>query len=182
MLKKYPLYNSGYKLVICNKRRCMKNLLLVLLSIIIFGCAEKKTDVKNKNRYYYLNYSQHRTDVDTSYIDSLWTSIDPKMEEVYRKLYDERFHVIKYANYGGPADSQTLWYWTNDFGFIYYKNITWGGFSRLHNTNDSIDKILNLHCDFILSCQSLVIAGEDFAKYGDSTLHLGDIRELHKNN
>lgn len=154
----------------------MRNILFILVSTIIFGCVDKKTDIKHKDRYYFLNYSQRRPNVDTSYIDSLWTSIDPTMEEVYRKNFDQRFFAIKYAIYGGPVDSQTLWYWTNDFGFIYYKNITWGGFSRLHSTNDSIDKILNSHCDFILSSQSLVIAGEDFAKYGDSTLRLGDIR------
>lgn len=154
----------------------MKQILFIIISIVILSCADKKTELKNKDRYYFLNYSQNRPNVDTTYVDTLWTKVDTTMQKVYTKNFDERFSVVKYAIYGGPVDSQMLLYWTNDYGIIYYKNITWGGFSRLHSTNDSIDKILNFHCDFILSSQSLVIAGEDFAKYGDSTLHLGDIR------
>lgn len=159
-----------------------KNLIFII-SIFVFtlGCSDNKTNDKTvADRFYYVSNSQSRPGSDTTYVDSLNHNVKG-LEQVFRKPFDALSSgVIKYAEYGGPADSQYLCYYTDEFGVMYSKNITWGGFSRLHSTNDSVEKRINKYFDFILSNQSLVLAGEDYVQYADSEIILHRIRD--KNN
>lgn len=148
----------------------------LLVGLTLFSCTDKKTVDKIPPKFYLLLHRQDQSKVDTIFIDSLNRNIKG-LDLVFHKPFPAlNSGVLKYASYGGPPDTQFLCYYTPDFGIIYTKNMTWGDFSRLHCKNDSIEKRINRYFDFIISSQSLVLAGEDVVKYADSTLKLGDIR------
>lgn len=150
---------------------------IIIISIFLTSCFNKRKELNViKDQYYYTNQSQSKSQIDTSYIDSLDFNIK-QLKQVYSKYFENIGAVEKYAEYGGPADAQYICYYTKEFGIIYIKNITWGNFSRLHSTNYTIENVLNKYFNYILSSQSLVCAGEDYVEYCDTILRLGNIRE-----
>jgi hypothetical protein len=154
-----------------------------LLSLLSACANDKPVPEIKKDRYYFAHYRQRHSRVDTTYIDSLDRDLTG-LTKIYAMSFDDLGGVIKYANYQTAIDGEYLCYYTESFGIIYTKSITWKNFSRLHSSNDSIERVLNTWFSYILSNQSLVLAGEDFVKYGDSLIMLGDMRtpKLHMKN
>jgi hypothetical protein len=131
---------------------------------------------KQADKFFFLHYRQGYANADTVYIDSLDRNIEG-LSKVHQKYFDGlKIGVEKFVQDGGPPDTQFLSYYTKDFGVIYTKNIHWGNFGRLHSSNDSIEKTLNILVDHVLSSQSLVLAGEYKVVYADSIIELFPIR------
>lgn len=157
------------------KKDCLAFGCFILLLFSV-GCNNHKQTTISQDYYYYTSHDQYGLDKDTTKIDSLDFNIK-SYTNVYMKYFNDKFYVRKYYYDFGPSDTETLFYWSNNFGIIYSKNIYWGGFKRLHSSNDSIERIINRELSFILSSQSLVLSGEQHVQYVDSNLKIGEIFE-----
>jgi hypothetical protein len=138
---------------------------IFIFAIVWISCADQKKQDKKRDQLYILNSLRP----DTVFWDKPhFVSADYDKIAVQRFCDVDKFcgEVTKfYRSYG--TDGEMVYYHTNDLGIIYTLNTSWKSYTRLHSTNDRIEKRINEYMDHILSCSELVIEGDIPLKYYD---------------
>jgi len=135
----------------------------------LYSCKTKGAD-KKQDRLYFVNSCLSspiyisKPLFDTSQLVSIGT-------EGFDDYRAGRFYeyVIKFKNRTSSIDSLETYYWTKDLGIIFSNREEGLCFSRLHSTNDSIERRINDYLDHILSRPNFVMKGEvDFSEVSPS--------------
>ncbi|MFL5753042.1 MAG: hypothetical protein ACJ76F_06520, partial [Bacteroidia bacterium] len=153
--------------------------LWILLSVILpvaEACKDNSSDKRSgSHRFYYLRYNMSaQPSPDTVFINSLNRNVSDFQNIFTAEFKEAGKPVYKFINSAPPAENRTMYYYTEDFGIIYSKNITRKSYSRLHSNNDSTDKAIGEYIDRILSNQNLVAAGEEYIVLGDTIIRLNE--------
>lgn len=135
--------------------------LIIGLSVLMMRCDGDQGKTKSPDRFY-LTVSR---DCDTVYLDkpnfdtANLTTV--KVQDFNDYCSRNKFSglVIKMNNRPAPVDGETEYYFTPDLGIIFSKSTTWLNYTRLHSTNDSIEKRINAYIDHILTRTDLITAG-----------------------
>ena len=147
----------------------MKLITFIVLIFSLASCQNKSHD-KKIDRLYFL----HTCRDDTTFLKN--PSFDTiGLRVVARKDFADhrsgrRFYarIIKLSNEPAPIDGGEIYYLTDDLGIIYKKSTTWPCYTRLHSTNDSIEKRITERLEHILSNQDFLIEGENLYYNGEA--------------
>ena len=146
----------------------MKKLIPLFFLFLLFACTKHEPEKIKKDQLYFVSYrGAHKRD--TTFIDKP-QRVDTFSTFVSRVTFcnvDEFCgQVTKYYR-NGAIDNENIYYQTNDLGIIYSLNIDWKSYSRLHSTNDSIDRRISEYIDHILSRSDFVTEADVPWKYRD---------------
>lgn len=136
----------------------MRIIPILILACYISACSNNKPAASPPGKFYWIE-SRRGDTIEFNGFKATDTSLFEIVADV--KFNDAVFsgQVIKSVVKNPPIDGEEEFYNTPDFGLVYSRSMSWGNYSRLHSTNDSIEKRLNSYIDHILSNPRLVKAG-----------------------
>ncbi|MCW3083775.1 MAG: hypothetical protein JWP12_1141 [Bacteroidetes bacterium] len=139
-----------------------KLILPIFILAFLFSCTREKGKNQKTDRFYLIsNCKQDTTFIlkllfDTAHLNVI--AAKDFAESDKKNGFGGR--VIKLTNEPAPVDGGMVCYFTRDLGIIYTKSTTWPCYTRLHSTNDSIEKRINDYLERILSEPAMVVKGE----------------------
>lgn len=131
---------------------------LIVITAIIFlyctSCNNSKQKVNDEDLFYYTS-SLHKYgfNQDTVALQKVQKhdTLDDQIAIDYFELDKKRHTIRMYSNYSHVSCGSHISYVLDSIGVIYSKGTTWRGYQRLNCTNDSINRIITVALEVILS-------------------------------
>lgn len=138
---------------------------------ILFACKQEKNGHANRSGFYYTSYRNGTHPIDTVFVKSPDRSVIA-LQNIFTAEFDGIRPVYKFIGNALDSNKNILYYYTEDFGVFYNKDIVHKSYRRLHSTDDSTERAISRYFDFMLTNQNLLVAGEDYIQLGDSIINL----------